>query len=416
MSLALLVCVSLIGLALGPLLASIARSDATAAAIDALALGLVPTVLLIRILPHLWSSIGALAAIAGAIGYVAMWLADRRGHHGSDRLAPAVVYPALVIHSFTDGALLGALAMSTTLSALNGPMCAALVVHRMPEGLFLATTAPDATRRRTLWRVGGLMLATVLGALVGDWLLRLLPDWLFDTVAAIGFGAILRLSDAQPRAGAAQRLGARGRRRRLRRRASRSSPPCACRATSCAPRHGSEPSLLDACLGLFIETSPAFLIALLFGTAVRPWRSNAAVLLVGAIAGLLLSLHFLDVPITGMRATATIALGLIAIPGARSPSRSAERRRRSSISSQRRAPAYLFGLVLAASAEALLPPAAGMRPGIYALIGAAALIGALRPLAITLLAAVLLHKHAPVGPVMAMMVLAILGHGAASAR
>jgi hypothetical protein len=414
-SLALLICVSLFGLALGPLVAALARGEATAAAVDALALGLVPTVLIIRILPHLWSSIGTMAIVAGAVGYGAMWLADRRGHHTSDKLAPAVVYPALLVHSFTDGALLGALAMSATLSTLNAPMCAALVVHRLPEGLFLATTAPGMTRRRTLWRVAGLMLATVLGALVGDWLLRLLPDRLFDTVAAIGFGAILRLSthshapalrtsSARAVAGIAFALGV--------------ALVAAIRMPSDILRaaHGSEPSLFDAWVGLFSETAPALLIALMLGAAARQWRRDAAALVVSATGGLLLSLHFLGFPNTGIRVAATLALAPLAL-GRNAPSPPGAEAFSSFFDVvAASAPAYLIGLVLAAATEALLPVAAGTHSSIYALVAAAVLLAVLRPIAMTPLAAVLLHKEAPVAPVMAMMVLAVLGLRPMTAR
>ncbi len=404
MSLALLVCVSLLGLAVGAIVAAVSRGHATAAAaLDGLALGLVPTVLLVRIFPHLCESLGAVAVMLGAVGYAALWWAERAHHAEAERVAPAVVFPALVVHSFTDGALLGALAVSTHLSAVNAPVCAALVVHRMPESLFLATATPGDGLRRTWLRVAGLMAATVVGAVAGGSLLGLLPDRVFDAVAALGFGAILRLSThshaaAQPTAPARAAAGiafACG----VALVAAIRSPGDILRIT-----HAPELSLLDTALALFIETAPSLLTAVAIAAAIRPWRSDAAAW-VAPTAGLLLSLRFLGGELTLIRIAATVPLILAA--GSWRPKPGPTPSLFDLASSN--AAAYLVGLVGAAALEALLPsgPHGAAAAGLLVGLSLAAL---LRPIGVTPMAAVLVHKEIPVGAVLAFTVIAALRH------
>ncbi|MCU1281693.1 MAG: hypothetical protein JWM53_5239 [bacterium] len=408
MSLTFLVCVSLIGLAVGPVVAAVSRGHATAAAaLDGLALGLVPTVLLVRIFPHLCESLGAVAVVLGAVGYAGIWWADRANHAQAERVAPAIVFPALVVHSFTDGALLGALAISTHLSAVNAPVCAALVVHRMPESLFLATAAPGVDLRRTWLRVGGLMAATIVGAVAGGSLLSLLPDRVFDAVAALGFGAILRLSThshaAALRTTSARAISGLAFVCGVALVAAIRSPGDILRVT-----HAPELSLLDSALAFFVETSPSILTAVAIASALRPLRADAASW-VAPLAGLLLSMRFLGLELTLIRVAAIALLAAAAGSWKSEPAASTAPTPSLFDLLGTNAAAYLVGLIGAAALEALLPPGPSQLAA-WGLLVAVSLAALLRPIGVTPMVAVLVHKKLPVGPVLAFTVVAGLSY------
>jgi uncharacterized protein len=70
----------------------------------------------------------------------------------------------------------------------------ALVLHRLSEGLFLATTlTPEIGVRRMLYRVAAVAAATMVGALAGQRLMMKLPDALLNGLVAIGLGMMLRI-------------------------------------------------------------------------------------------------------------------------------------------------------------------------------------------------------------------------------
>jgi hypothetical protein len=408
-TLTLLVCVSLVGLAVGPLIATLSRGrQVPGAVVDGLAVGVVPAVLLLRIFPHLWKSLGAAAGLLGSVGYVALWLADRRGHASADRVAPAVIFPALAVHSLTDGALLGALSMSPHLGALDGAMCAALVIHRLPEGLFLATAAPGAAPSRTWRRIAGLMGATVLGAIAGGALLRLLPEALFDGVAAVGFGAILRLATHSHAAPATSRAA----------RAAAGLAFVAGIALVAAIRmpddilmsaQPSEPSLLEATFALFVETSPAMLAGLVAALLCRTWLWQPR-LVAATVAGGLLSLQFLGDRLTLVRAAASLPVALIAlIPWRRADQAPRADAAYSEIIQSATSP-YVVGVLVAAALEALLPADIDVQPvGAYVVVLGLTIAAALRPLGATPAAAVLLHRDIPTRAIAVLLVLAVLG-------
>jgi uncharacterized protein len=194
--LAISLVISVLGLLAGPLLASLGRGrPGVTAALDGLALGVVPAVLGLRLLPHVYQTLGALAFGLFALGYLAVWLSDRHQHRVASRAGGSLVFYALLVHALTDGASLAAAAGAAQRTGSFGlSLFAALLVHRLPEGLFLATSLLPQVGKRGVWvRLGLLALATCVGALAGDALLRLLPDVLFDGVVALGLGAMLRL-------------------------------------------------------------------------------------------------------------------------------------------------------------------------------------------------------------------------------
>lgn len=195
--LALTVAASILGLCVGPVLFAIGRGRANAqAALEGLTLGLVPTLVLLRLLPHVVEGAGALGFALFLFGYVGLWLADQSHHRMGDRVGEAIVLPALAVHALSDGA---GLALSVAALGGNKSVAAslgvALLVHRLPEGLFIASTLqPRVGWRGTILRIGVLALATVVGSVVGSALLEVVPDAAFDAVVALGLGVMMRFA------------------------------------------------------------------------------------------------------------------------------------------------------------------------------------------------------------------------------
>ncbi len=213
----LFLALSLVGFAIGPLLVAWGRGRALPrAAIDGFTLGVVPALILLHLVPHMVEEVGPLALALVAAGYGVVWLGDRRAHDGG-RIGAVVVLPALVIHAVGDGA---GLAIATSGGGDHGDhvgagLSVALVLHRLSEGLFLATSlVPVFGWRRTIPRLGAVASATVVGALLGQALLSRIPDAVFEGVAAFGIGAMLRLAvhshqapPAEPRARMVSSIG-----------------------------------------------------------------------------------------------------------------------------------------------------------------------------------------------------------------
>jgi hypothetical protein len=216
--LALFVALSLVGFSVGPLLVAWGRGRLLPSAlVDGFTLGVVPSLILLHVVPHMVEEVGLGALGLLGTGYALVWLADRRAHDGG-RIGSVVVLPALVVHALGDGA---ALAIATSGGGDHGGehvgagLSAALVLHRLSEGLFLASSlVPVYGWRRAIPRMGAVALATVLGALLGRVLLAHVPDAVFEGVAALGIGAMLRLAvhshQAAPTEGPARAVGALG--------------------------------------------------------------------------------------------------------------------------------------------------------------------------------------------------------------
>lgn len=193
--LALAVSLSVLGLAVGPLLLAWGRGRVLpSAAMEGLTLGLVPAVVLLRLLPHVYEETGPLSLALLASGYGVVWIVERRRHRSLGRVGQAVALPALLVHGAIDGATLG-VALGPGQSPEGGMLlAAALLVHRLPEGLFVARAlVPDVGWRRTIAWLAVLALTTVVGAVLGDRVLLLAPHEVFHGIVAVGLGAILRL-------------------------------------------------------------------------------------------------------------------------------------------------------------------------------------------------------------------------------
>ncbi|APR79069.1 Hypothetical protein A7982_04416 [Minicystis rosea] len=186
---------SLLGLALGPALFALGRRQALLfASLEGLTLGLVPALVLLRLLPHLYEEAGPIAILGMVVGYLGFWIIDRRNHRAGAHLRRTVVVPAMALHSLLDGGSL-ALAFATGFGPASLLLGGALVLHRLPEGLLLATTlTPQIGFRPMLRTVAILGAATVVGALGGHAVLESAPHAALHGFVAFGLGVMLRLA------------------------------------------------------------------------------------------------------------------------------------------------------------------------------------------------------------------------------
>lgn len=270
--LALLVALSLAGLVAGPLVVALGRRRALPApALDGLTLGLVPALVLSYHLPHALEEIGAQALGWAALGYALLWLTERRQHHAGEAVGREVAFSALAVHGLLDGAGLAlAAAAAAGAEGAHGMLFAlAVVVHRLPEGLSLATRfLPAWGWRKLAARLGLLGALTLAGAALGQHLMDSLPHESFEGFIAFGLGVLLRLvihtHDAPPRTQAARRLSAVTFLAGLLIALALPSPEDAL-----AHAHPHELSITTSLGPLLVETAPAMLAGLLAAGLLR---------------------------------------------------------------------------------------------------------------------------------------------------
>jgi len=429
--------VSVAGLFAGPALAALGRARGAgalaAATTSGLALGLVPIVVAMHLLPHAAASLGWPALALATGGFALLFLIDRISHRGGKKgagglgLAQSVVLPALALHALTDGATLAAALAASGRGggAVDSSLALALIVHRLPEGLFLATVfLPHVGLRGVLARVGLLAAATIVGALAGQSLLAHVPEAVVDGVVAFGLGALLHVvlheHGSAPRStgeraamgvgfagGAALALGMPG------------------PQTVLSAAQPLELSVLEAIGPLFVETAPALLVGLLVGAIVAPPRLEARFTLgraahealgpvAGWVAAALMTLRLLGLGVTVARLLATAALLGVALAVAwvvgrvRRPATAHDVRHAPVESAQQAGPLqraaraldalsarYLLALVIAAVVEAALrvDAARGLALPTTVLVAVGlALVLAIGPLAATPIAALFVHK------------------------
>jgi len=271
----LLISLSVLGLFAGAGLVALGRLRLGAtSALEGLALGMLPALVLLRLLPHAYESLGLSALLLAAVGFAAVSFSHHAGERAEVRLGGALVLPALILHAVTDGA---ALAMSNTgrVGDSAGFLALAAILHRIPEGFFIASQRKARGARAALLAAAPLAIATIAGALLGKRIFDLLPDSALDGVLAVGAGAMLRLfvhsHDEAP-----------------------APPPRAARAIAAAallfgvfivvavpgpddvlqsaqPR---EFSVAQTLLPLFIESAPALLLGLVLSALLRAWAQR----------------------------------------------------------------------------------------------------------------------------------------------
>ena len=186
---------SIVGLLIGPAITSWAHGRSSwLRVIDAAMLGVVLPLLLLRLVPHVVDEIGGIAVAAVVVGYLAFAALEARTHARATQLGAAILLPTLGIHSFLDGTALAIAFQHGGTDAAGATLGAALVLHRVPEGLVIATALiPTLGVRATMYRVAALAAMTVTGALIGRELLAHTPDRALHVVVALGLGVMLRM-------------------------------------------------------------------------------------------------------------------------------------------------------------------------------------------------------------------------------
>ncbi|WP_437732219.1 permease [Sorangium sp. So ce1335] len=465
--LALVVALSLAGLAAGPLLVALGQRRALPmSALDGLTLGLVPALVLSRHLPHVVEEIGAQALLWAALGYAALSLTEHRRRGAGGALGREVAFSAIAVHGLLDGAGLALAAAAADGGADVALFAVAVLVHRLPEGLSLAARfLPAWGWRQLAARLGLLGLLTLLGALLGQRLLEGLPHGSLEVFIAFGLGVLLRIvvhtHEPAPRGRAARTASA----------VAFASGLCVALALPSPEEsvfthaHPPELSIAESLGPLFVETAPAVLAGLAAAGLARAylpgrlarWPRGGAALSLAAIAAFaafvsaldvgsaLLSLRLLGLPLTAARVAGSALLAALvallvaraaagssssagaasapepavgpdtgATPRASEPPAAAPTgaRLRAAVaeavgpSLDRVAAWYLVGLVLAAVLEATIEPAAARAIGAPADV----VVSALAAVAVhvcaqgaTALAAVMIHKGFSVGAALAFL-------------
>ncbi len=147
---------------------------------------------LVGVLPHQWAGIGVLAPLLVAAGYTVFWALHRHSAKAAHAAASALL-PALVVHSLLDGAALGLLFGGPVSEAERWPVALALIVHRLPEGVFVrAMIGPRFGARGVFAVLGTLATATVAGAALSGSAVARLDERVVHAVLAFGLGMLLR--------------------------------------------------------------------------------------------------------------------------------------------------------------------------------------------------------------------------------
>ncbi|MGK4002025.1 permease [Sorangium sp. So ce1036] len=274
--LALVVALSIAGLAVGPFLVALGRRGALpASALDGLTLGLVPALVLSRHLPHAVEEIGAQAVLWAALGYAALWLTEHRRRGAGEAAGREVAFSALAAHGLLDGA---ALALASAEGDATGWLFAvAVVVHRLPEGLSLAARfLPAWGWRQLAARLGLLGALTALGALLGQRLLEDLPHDVFEVFIAFGLGVLLRIvvhaHEPPPRSRAARAASAAAFVAGLGVALALPSPE-----SFFTRAHPRELSIAESLGPLFVETAPSLLAGLAAAGLLRAFLPRRAI-------------------------------------------------------------------------------------------------------------------------------------------
>jgi zinc transporter ZupT len=159
-------------------------------AVDGFILGIVPTLVAARVLPHLWVELRAASVAFVAMGYGIFWLIESVAEH--QRLRARVVVTVLALHSLLDGASL-AVAQRLQLGRASAVLMTALVIHRLPEGLVVgALLVPRHGIKVAVAGATLLAVMTVAGAVGGVELLQQASGWWLSLAVAGGMGALLR--------------------------------------------------------------------------------------------------------------------------------------------------------------------------------------------------------------------------------
>jgi len=159
-------------------------------AIDGFILGVVPTLIAVHIVPHLWNELGVVALGLVAMGYGTFWLIERAAEQQT--IHARVVVSVLALHSLLDGASL-AVAQRLESGRASAVLIAALVSHRLPEGIVIGGLLIPRHGLKAA-AIGAAILATMTlaGAAGGRELLQRVDGCSLNLAVGVGMGALLR--------------------------------------------------------------------------------------------------------------------------------------------------------------------------------------------------------------------------------
>jgi hypothetical protein len=383
---ALSLCVA--ALLMGPVLVRWGRGRAAVeSAIDGATLGLLLAVVLLRVLPHLSSEIGLEALAGAAAGYGLFALLEGASHRRAGQIAILVVMPSLALHAFMDGAALAIALDSQDAVDARLLLAAALITHKVPEGLFVASAIDfSQSVRAAFGRVSLLALATVVGACTGRELLTHARDDVLHLAVAVGIGVVIRLAVHQHRRVSSDRS------------TNLASGVAFLIAVLVvvaipAPRvvlglaSARELSALESLTPFLIETAPGVAIALVVGALIRRARvSNTT----AASWSLLIAEVAVSFTLLGAKFALVVGTLRIALKAA---SRASARVRVADPSSSATLAQYAFGIVAAVTIETTVPiqtfPSTAW---VVMILVAAAALTKLPPLTSVFVATCVLHK------------------------
>ena len=130
--LALAVIGSIVGLGLGAAVHAMGRGRARHA-VDGLVLGAIPLLIVVRVMPHVYESLGRSALVFVGAGFAALVLADRGGHERGETVSRAVLVPTLWVHALADGAALA-------LAASQPATCPRVAIEASEDGTIWGLT------------------------------------------------------------------------------------------------------------------------------------------------------------------------------------------------------------------------------------------------------------------------------------
>ncbi len=144
--------------------------------------------LILHLLPEAYHKIGAWSLLFIFAGFLFMLLIEMlhiRGDHGGGRFFTAeVLWAGLIIHQITDGI---GLAVASESMAGDLRMALAVIAHRIPVAAVVIWLFGKRNQKaQAWWRIAGMILATVVGALFA----RNLAPWLSSGVVDIFYAFI----------------------------------------------------------------------------------------------------------------------------------------------------------------------------------------------------------------------------------
>jgi len=182
---------SIVALALGPLLAYVARRIAsTAAFLDGLVLVAISGLVFLHVVPHAMLTVGWIAVVAMIAGFGIPILLERTKRFRSHASFIPLIAVGLAVHAFADGA-----ALTTHDDGQSGILALAIVFHRLPDGLAIwSVVEPRRGARTAVIALSLLACATVIGFVVGGAaLLSVSTEHALAIVQAFVAGSVLHV-------------------------------------------------------------------------------------------------------------------------------------------------------------------------------------------------------------------------------